>query len=150
MEELRRTRSGNFSEEEAVTLQQLADAVAYAEQGIPSPLRGMTHSLLDGVRSLPRVFVRDSAVDALCHGADLAVPGISRYDEFSRGALVSLLTSRSELIGIGISLQSSKEASALGHGLVISTRSIFMEPGTFPRGWKKRKERASGSQPAQR
>lgn len=144
MEELRRTRSGNFSEAEAVTLQQLADAAAWAQEGVRAPLLDMTHPLITGISSLPRVFVRDSAVDALCHGADLAVPGIKGYDEFSRGATVSLLTSRSELIGIGTSLQSSKEASALEHGLVISPRSVFMEPGTYPKGWKKR------SLPAQR
>jgi tRNA pseudouridine55 synthase/H/ACA ribonucleoprotein complex subunit 4 len=148
MEELRRTRSGNFREAEAVTLQQLADAVAWANEGNGAPLRDMEHPLTDGVTSLPRVFVRDGAVDALCHGADLAIPGIMRYDEFSRGAPVSLLTSRSELIGIGISLQSSKEASALEHGIIVSPRSVFMEPGTYPKGWKKKKEGGSRSQPA--
>jgi predicted rRNA pseudouridine synthase len=150
MEELRRTRSGNFREQQAITVQQLADAVQCAHQGSPSPLLEMTHPLIDGVSSLPRVFVRDSAVDALCHGADLAVPGISVYDEFPRGAMVALLTSRDELIGLGTSLQASKEVSALKHGLIVSPHSIFMEPGTYPRGWKKRRERFPGSQAAQR
>ena len=150
MEELRRTRSGNFREEEAITVQQLADSVVCARQGSPSPLREMAHPLIDGVSSLPRIFVRDSAVDALCHGAALAVPGISVFDEFSRGAVVALLTSRDELIGIGTSLHSSKEASALKHGLIISPTSVFIEPGTYPRGWKKRREGVPGSQAAQR
>ena len=150
MEELRRTRSGNFREEEAITVQQLADAVVCARQGSPSPLREMVHPLLEGASSLPRVIVRDSTVDALCHGADLAVPGISVYDEFPRGGIVALLTSRNELVGLGTSLQSSKEVSSLKHGLIVSPHSIFMEPGTYPRGWKKRRERVSGSQAAQR
>jgi predicted rRNA pseudouridine synthase len=150
MEELRRTRSGNFREEEAITVQQLADAVVCAHQGSLSPLLEMARPLIDGVSSLPRIVVRDSAVDALCHGAALAVPGISVYDEFSKGTNVTLLTSRDELIGIGTPLHSSKEVSALKHGLIISPHSIFMEPGTYARGWKKRRERVPGSQAAQR
>ncbi|NTU99506.1 MAG: RNA-guided pseudouridylation complex pseudouridine synthase subunit Cbf5 [Methanoregulaceae archaeon] len=150
MEELRRTRSGNFREEQAITVQQLADAVVCARRGGPSPLLEMAHPLIEGLSSLPRVIVRDSAVDALCHGADLAVPGIREYDEFSKGTNVALLTSRDELIGIGTSLHSSKESLALEHGLIISPHSVFMEPGTYPRGWKKRRERVPGSQAAQR
>jgi predicted rRNA pseudouridine synthase len=150
MEELRRTRSGNFREEDAFTLQQLADAVVCAHQGSPLPLLEMAHPLIDGVSSLPRAFVRDSAVDALCHGADLAVPGVNEYDEFSRGAHVALLTSRGELIGIGTSLHSSKEASALKNGLIISPDSVFMKPGTYPRGWKKRREGIRRSRAEQR
>jgi tRNA pseudouridine55 synthase len=150
MEELRRTRSGNFREEQAISVQQLADAVVCARQGSPSQLLEMAHPLIEGVSSLPRVFVRDSAVDALCHGAGLAVPGISVFDDFPRCAIVALLTSRDELIGLGTALHSSKEIPALKHGLVISPHSIFMEPGTYRRGWRKRRERVPGSQEAQR
>jgi H/ACA ribonucleoprotein complex subunit 4 len=138
MEELRRTRSGDFGEKEAVTLQQLADAVVWARGGTVPPLQAMIRPPLEGLGSVPRVFVRDSAVDAVCHGAGLAVPGITRYDEFPRGATVALLTSRSELIGLGTAGVSSKEADGLQHGLVIAPDSVFMEPGTYPRGWKKK------------
>jgi len=142
MEELRRTRSGDFGEKEAVTLQQLADAVALAREGTDSPLMAMIRPPIHGLRSVPRVTVRDTAVDAICHGAGLAVPGIVTYDEFSRGATVALLTSTGELIGLGTALVSSKEVAGIRHGLVIAPRSVFMEPGTYSRGWKKKSEGA--------
>jgi H/ACA ribonucleoprotein complex subunit 4 len=138
MEELRRTRSGNFGERDAVTLQQLADAVAWAKEGTVAPLQAMIRPPIDGLRSIPGVLVRDTAVDAVCHGAGLAVPGIIRHDEFSRGATVALLTSRSELIGLGTALISSREAGVLQHGLVIAPDAVFMDPGIYPRRWKKK------------
>jgi H/ACA ribonucleoprotein complex subunit 4 len=143
MEELRRIRSGDFGEEEAITLQQVGDAVALAREGSTAHLAAMIRPPMDGLRSTPRVTVKDTAVDAVCHGAGLAVPGIIEYDEFSRGATVALITSRGELIGLGIARVSSKEAAGLRHGLVIAPDSVFMEPGTYPRGWKKKREAAS-------
>jgi H/ACA ribonucleoprotein complex subunit 4 len=138
MEELRRTRSGDFGEREAVTLQQLADATACAGEGNDAPLRSMIRSPIEGLSSVPLVTVRDTAVDAICHGAGLAVPGIVRYDEFSRDATVALLTPRGELIGLGIARLSSKESAGLQNGVVIMPDSVFMEPGTYPKGWKKK------------
>ena len=49
MEELRRTLSGSFGERDAVTLQELKDAVVFAEQGDPGLLEGMIHSPLEAL-----------------------------------------------------------------------------------------------------
>jgi H/ACA ribonucleoprotein complex subunit 4 len=145
MEELRRIRSGDFGERDSVTLQQLGDAVALAREGSTKFLAAILRPPMEGLRSTPQVTVKDTAVDSVCHGAGLAVPGIIGYDEFSRGATVALITSRGELIGLGIALVSSKDAAGLRHGLVIAPDSVFMEPETYPRGWKKKRESASTS-----
>jgi len=137
MVELRRTRSGQFDESQSCTLQDLADAAEAALLGNPCILESLIHSPKKALASLPKVILRDTAVDAVCHGAVLARQGVSSYDEFGKGAVVVLTTSCGELVALGRPLVSSKEAGPLKSGLIISPSTVFMEPGTYPRGWKK-------------
>jgi H/ACA ribonucleoprotein complex subunit 4 len=137
MVELRRTRSGQFDESQSCTLQDLADAAEAARLGDPCILQSLIQSPKNALASLPKVILRDTAVDAVCHGAVLARQGVSSYDEFGKGAVVVLTTSCGELVALGRPLVSSKEAGPLKCGLIISPSTVFMEPGTYPRGWKK-------------
>jgi predicted rRNA pseudouridine synthase len=137
MVELRRTRSGPFGEGHAHTLQELTDAVAAATAGDSSRLQEMVRSPGEALGDLPKVILRDTAVDAVCPGAVLARAGIRRHDAFDRGAQVVLLSTRGELVALGRSLVSSKEAESLQHGFVIASHTVFMDPGTYQRGWKK-------------
>jgi predicted rRNA pseudouridine synthase len=139
MEELRRTVSGCFHERDAITLQQLKDAAVRALHGDPAGLDSMIRSPMDALEGLPRIVVRDSAVDAICHGAVLARAGIIEADRFGRGATVVLVTGKGELIGLGRSMVSSRDADAMTHGLVAAPAAVFMQAGTYPRGWKKAK-----------
>ncbi|HEU17415.1 MAG TPA: RNA-guided pseudouridylation complex pseudouridine synthase subunit Cbf5, partial [Methanolinea sp.] len=84
------------------------------------------------------VVVRDSAVDALCHGAALSGVGIIRSPSFGKGELVTVWTGKGELICLGEALVSSEKTAPGEHGLVIAPRTVFMAPGTYPRGWKRR------------
>lgn len=140
MEELRRTMAGNFHERDAVTLQQLKDAVVRASQGDPAGLGSMIRPPIDALEGVPRVVVRDSAVDAVCHGAVLARAGLAGTARFERGAAVVLVTEKGELIGLGRSMVSSRDAGEMDHGLVVAPTSVFMKTGTYPRGWKRAKE----------
>jgi hypothetical protein len=62
---------------------------------------------------------------------------MSSFDEFGKGATVVLTTSCGELVALGRTLVSSKEAGPLKNGLIVSPSPVFMEPGTYARGWKK-------------
>ena len=84
-------------------MQELKDAfVALEEDGDEEPLREVIlpyERLLD---HLPKVYVKDSAVDAVCHGADLAVPGITKIEgNFDKGRVVAVMTQKGEAIAIG-------------------------------------------------
>ena len=138
MVELRRIRSGHFDETRACTLHDLEDAASAARQGNPEVLKSLILSPGAALISLPVVVIRDTAVDAVCHGALLARPGLSRYDEFKKGETVVLTSTQGELVALGRTLISSQEAGLLKNGLVISPSTVFMDPGTYPRGWKKR------------
>lgn len=139
MQELRRIRSGMFREEGAVTLHELKDACILAAEGRPEPLNRMILPMESVVAALPKVVIRDSAVDAICHGAALAGVGIVRQEEFGKGAPVAVVTEKDELVCLGESLVSSSAAPPGRTGLVLAPRSVFMPPGTYPRIWKKKR-----------
>jgi predicted rRNA pseudouridine synthase len=138
MQELRRTRSGEFDESVAYTLQDLTDAMKLYEAGNPAQIREMIRPVTEVLGDQPSVVVRDTAVDALCRGAGLAAAGIVSNDRFVRNETVAIKTKRGELIGIGEALIDSTGFKSGDHGLVIAPRTVFMKPGTYPKGWKTR------------
>jgi len=141
MRELRRTRSGSFTEADAHTLQELEDAAYAAREGNPAPLQGMILPMERGVADLPRIRVRDTAVDALCHGASLAGVGVTDAEgSFVTGDPVGVFTQKGELVTIALARVGSDALRPGSTGLVASPRAVFMNPATYPRGWKKRKQ----------
>jgi tRNA U55 pseudouridine synthase TruB len=144
MRELRRTRSGCFTEADARTLQELEDAAHAAREGNPAPLRNMILPIERAVAELPRLTIRDSAVDALCHGASLAGVGVvSAEGNFRAREPVGIFTQRGELVAVAEALTASEEILPGETGLVATPRTVFMSPGTYPRGWKKRKRESA-------
>ncbi|HVN66077.1 MAG TPA: RNA-guided pseudouridylation complex pseudouridine synthase subunit Cbf5 [Methanomicrobiales archaeon] len=143
MRELRRTKSGSFTEADAHTLQELEDAAYAAREGNPAPLQGMILPVGRAVGDLPRVTIRDTAVDAVCHGASLAGAGVVAVEgSFSTKDPVGIFTQKGELVAVAQALAESGKLVPGGAGLVAEPRVVLMEPGTYPRGWRKRKEKA--------
>ncbi|HUU76298.1 MAG TPA: RNA-guided pseudouridylation complex pseudouridine synthase subunit Cbf5 [Methanoregulaceae archaeon] len=138
MQELRRTRSGRFHEQMAYTLQDLKDARVIADQGDRSRLDEMLLPVDYATGDLPGVVVRDTAVDAICHGALLAGIGILELPLFKKGDLVAVRTRKGELICLGEALINSVSTRPGEHGLVVAPHTVFMKAGTYPRGWKKK------------
>jgi predicted rRNA pseudouridine synthase len=135
MQELRRTRSGQFNESQAHSLHELRDAVSTGDRAL---LESMIIPVESAIDDLSYLTVRDSAVDALCHGAALAGVGVVGMNEFRRGDQVAILTGKNELISIGEALVHSSSFRPGETGLVAAPRTVFMRPGTYPRLWKKR------------
>ncbi len=146
MQELRRTKSGVFREEEnLVTLQDLKDAyVFWKEGGEDKFIRRCILPMEYAVRELPKVWVRDSAIDALCHGSDLASPGVVKLEKFGKEKTVAVLSLKEELVALGEALFSSDEMMRLKKGFVVKTSKVFMEPGTYPKGWKTEDDSENG------
>src|SRR5437660_2277630 len=78
MIELRRTRVSQFNEDSnLVKMHDLVDAYAiWKEKGDDSKLLRILMPIEYALSEIKSVVIRDSAVDALCHGAQLAIPGI--------------------------------------------------------------------------
>jgi len=141
MRELRRTRSGPFKEDETlVTLQELSEAIyMWREEGKEAMLRAVIMPMEKAVCEMPKIVVRDSAVDAIAHGADLAIPGIVRLQEnVERGGRVAILTLKGELVAIGESLMDAGEIASREKGLAVKTRRVIMPTGIYPRIWRRK------------
>jgi predicted rRNA pseudouridine synthase len=153
MVELRRTRSGAFSEQEMHTLRDIQDACSAAEEGDRVPLCSMILSVDAAVPDLPVVIIRDTAIDAVCRGAVLAGVGIISCDEFKKDHTVTVLSQKKEFICLGRALVPSSSFKPGETGLVIAPATVFMLPGTYPRGWTKSgndQKRGAKQAPAQK
>ncbi|MEA3200001.1 MAG: ribonucleoprotein complex subunit 4 [Thermoplasmata archaeon] len=141
MRELRRSVTGPFPEATSVSLHDVKDAYEHwKESGDESWLREVIRPVEELVGHLPRVVVRDSAVDALCHGADLAVPGLVEVqDTMKEGDLAAAFTLKGELVAVGRAKMSAKDAVEREGGIALKTERVVMAPGTYPRGWGKAK-----------
>jgi len=139
MAELRRTMVGPFKEDETLkNLQDVTDSFwEWQEEGNESPLRSAILPMEQAASHLPKVVVRDSAVDALCHGADLAAGGILSLSPYiEKGCTVTLVTLKGELVAAGESLHKSDIISEKSKGIMVDIKKVFMEPGTYPKMWK--------------
>ncbi|MEM0483490.1 MAG: RNA-guided pseudouridylation complex pseudouridine synthase subunit Cbf5 [Pyrobaculum sp.] len=147
MRELRRIAVSCYTEDEAVTLQDIADAYyIWKHYGDDTYLRRVLLPIEEIARHLPKIWVRDSAVDAICNGAPLAAPGISKFETpFSKGDLVAMFTLKGELIGIGRALVDSEEVKKMERGLVARTDRVVMRRGTYPAMWKRKAKSQSDS-----
>lgn len=143
MAQLRRTATGAFTETSAVSLTTARDAyLDWKETDDGSQLSEILLPPEQLFQLMCRIVVRDTAVEALCHGAPLAIPGITEVSAcLERGAPVSFYSQAGELIGLGVAALSAselKEAHAQATpGLAATLQQVYMEPGKYPRVWKK-------------
>ncbi len=141
LQDLRRTRGGSLTEEMAVSLHDLRDAMEEYKGGDSFPLRRMLHPKEVLLAHIPKVQIKDSTVDAICHGADLAMPGIVAIDETLRkGHVVAVMTLSGEGVGLGRMLMDAEEVVKRSEGIAIDVYRVLMAPGTYPRSWSSSKE----------
>lgn len=139
MEELRRTRAGPFREDSTlVTLHNLTDAVAaWKEKGDETALRRSIQPVEAALSHLPRLVIADNAVDAVCHGAPLAAPGLlSLETDINKGDMVSFFTLKGEAVAVGVAQMNSREMLASQSGIIARTERVIMQPNTYPKAWK--------------
>jgi H/ACA ribonucleoprotein complex subunit 4 len=116
-----------------------------------------------------RIVVKDSAVNAVCYGAKLMIPGLLRYGKWKRKfgrrqeltrnseagievhEEVVLMTTKGEAIALGIAQMSTVELSTCDHGVVAKVKRCIMERDLYPRRWglgpvalEKKKMKADG------
>jgi H/ACA ribonucleoprotein complex subunit 4 len=139
MIELRRSRVHQFSEEQKlVTLHELADAYAeWQEKNDDSKLYRMILPIEHALTEIKAVIIRDSAVDALCHGAQLAIPGILQISPgIAKGDLVGIYTQKGEVVALAESLLSEEQIKDATKGYAFVTKRIIMAPNTYPKNWR--------------
>lgn len=138
MQELRRVRSGAMDEQEGmVTLHDVLDAQwLYDNQRDEAYLRTVIKPLETLLTSYKRIVVKDSAVNAVCYGAKLMIPGLLRYEAgIEVHEEVVLITTKGEAIALAIAQMSTVELSSCDHGVVAKIKRCIMERDLYPRRW---------------
>jgi H/ACA ribonucleoprotein complex subunit 4 len=139
MQELRRSKSGPFREDETmITLHDLKDAyVEWKENGNEALLRKVIQPMESALMHLPKLVIRDNAVDALCHGAGLAAPGVLTVESgIEKGDPVAIFTQKGEVVSFGVAQMKTLDILRAATGIVATNDRVLMEPGTYPKGWK--------------
>ncbi|MBN2229547.1 MAG: RNA-guided pseudouridylation complex pseudouridine synthase subunit Cbf5 [Candidatus Thorarchaeota archaeon] len=140
MRELRRTRVGSFREgEHLCSLYDLKDAyIFWKEDGDETFIRKYLLPVEFALSHLPFIKIRDSAVDAICHGANLAATGvISLSTGIKRGTMVVIRTLKDEAVALAKSNDISERIAKAKSGIVATSERVLMERGRYPQMWKK-------------
>jgi H/ACA ribonucleoprotein complex subunit 4 len=139
MQELRRTRAGPFVEEEGiVTLHDVAYwFMEWQNSGDDTILRKIIQPMEEALALVPKIYIRDSAVDAICHGANLTAPGVlSLQTGISAGSVVAVFTLKGEAVALAVAEASTEEILNMEHGVVARVKRVLMPRGTYPKCWK--------------
>lgn len=137
MIELRRTRVHQFNDKNLVTMHNLADAFAlWEEDKDDSKLLRLLRPIEHALSEIKSVVIRDSAVDALCHGAQLAIPGILAISQnLKKDDLVAVYTQKGEVVALAEALLTESEIQENTKGYAFQTKRIIMAPNTYPKNW---------------
>lgn len=128
LQELRRTKSGNFSEESRITLQNLIDAVE------EDRIKEVIHPMEIAVETVGKIIVSDTSIENICNGSPLYIGGIIKLeDSIKKGDWVALFSLKGELVAIGKSSMFSKEIFDKKRGMTIKTDRVLMKKGTYPK-----------------
>ena len=139
MIELRRTRVGQFNEDSnLVKMHDLVDAYAiWKEKNDDSKLKRILMPIELALSEIKSVVIRDSAVDALCHGAQLAIPGVLEFSHgLKRGDIVGIYTQKGEVVALAEAIMSEDEIAENTKGFAFKIKRIIMAPNTYPKSWR--------------
>ena len=137
MRELRRTRSGSFMEKDVYSLYDLLALSQAPAEERESFARQIVRPMEDAFDFIPKIFMRDSAVSSICHGADLAIPGIVKLSEGIRpNSAVALFTLKGELVALARALLGTDHMIKDERGLAAKTVRVIMPTDTYPKLWK--------------
>ncbi len=139
MQELRRTRAGSFSENsDIVTLHYVAYwYMKWQEQKDDEILRKFVQPMEKALDLVTKIYIRDSAVDAICHGATLTAPGVLSIETgIERGSMISVFTLKGEAVALAKAAASTAQILEMEHGIVAETVRVLMPRGTYPKRWR--------------
>jgi H/ACA ribonucleoprotein complex subunit 4 len=125
MEELRRTRVGEFTEQECVSLTKLKDAYALSKER-PGLLNEIIRPLEFAVKNWAKVYVKEKAAENIVKGADLMAPGLEKAEgTFGRKDVLAIM-SGDRLIAIGKALFDSKNIINQKRGPIVNLEKVLV------------------------
>ncbi len=142
MAELRRSRVCQIEETDLVRMHDLYEAnEVRKETGAEKKLRELVRPIETAITFLREIKIRDSAVESICQGAQLAMPGILSFSKgLEKKEPVRIITGKGELVAIAESQLAESEMRSQDHGIAAITKRVTMNPGTYPKMWKAKRE----------
>lgn len=138
MIELRRNRSGNQSENSGlVTMHDILDAQhVYENFKDESYLRRIIRPLEGLLVNHKRIIVKDSAINAICYGAKITLPGVLRYEDgIELNEEIVIVSTKGEAVCLAIALMTTATIASCNHGIVAKIKRVIMERDLYPRKW---------------
>lgn len=133
MSELRRTRAGNFTEDQSHSLLEIKDAYEFWKEGNEKLLKEILIPIEFAILHTKKVFVKDSAIASITNGSPVYPNGMTRIQkDIERGETVAVYSLKEELVSLGIAKMTSEEMIKAKRGISIRTDRVFMEKGTYP------------------
>lgn len=120
-----------------VTMHDVLDAQwLYDNHKDESYLRRVVYPLEKLLTSHKRLVMKDSAVNAICYGAKIMLPGVLRYEDgIEVNQEIVVITTKGEAICMAVALMTTAVISTCDHGVVAKIKRVIMERDTYPRKW---------------
>jgi len=137
MQELRRPRSGTSVESDCSTMHDVLDAQwMFDNHKDETYLRRVVRPLEALLVKHKRIIMKDSAVNAICYGAKILLPGVLRYEDgIELNEEIVVVTTKGEAICLGIAQMTTATMASCDHGVVAKIKRVVMERDTYPRKW---------------
>lgn len=138
MQELRRIKSGILSENQYLcTMHDVLDSMfMYNSLKNEQYLRRIVAPLELILMNYPRIVVKDSAVNAICYGAKLMIPGVLRFENgIELGKEIVMMTTKGEAIALGVAQMTTAVIASVDHGTVAIIKRVIMERDTYNARW---------------
>ena len=83
-----------------------------------------------------RIIMKDSAVNAVCYGAKVMLPGVLRYEDgIELNEEIVVVTSKGEAICLAIAMMTTATMASCDHGVIAKIKRVIMERDTYPSKW---------------
>jgi len=137
MQELRRPRSGIMTEQDCSTMHDVIDAQwMFDNHKDESYLRRVVKPLEYLLIKHKRIIMKDSAVNAICYGAKILLPGVLRYEDgIEMNDEIVVCTTKGEAICLAIAQMTTATMASCDHGVVAKIKRVVMERDLYPKKW---------------
>jgi len=137
MQELRRPRSGVMTEADSSTMHDILDAQWMLDNHKDENyLRRVIRPLEALLTKHKRIIMKDSAVNAICYGAKILLPGVLRYEDgIEMNEEIVVCTTKGEAICLAIAQMTTATMASCDHGIVAKIKRVVMERDLYPKKW---------------
>ena len=136
--ELRRTRSGRFTEDHCVPMEDLVDAVhLWKKMGDASAMLRLVSPIDVLMNGRSGLVIKDGAVAAVTHGAPLTRPGIQAIEgDFESDDEIVLWSMKGEVVALANATRGTAEIPGINVGEVAKPSLVILQTNVYPRQWR--------------